>query len=398
LYADDVPKTVENFRALCTGERGHSKVAGVPLHFKGCKFHRIIRNFMIQGGDFTKGDGTGGESIYGGRFDDENFVHKHAKAGTLAMANAGPNTNGSQFYIVTAPNGTPHLDNKHVVFGHVVEGMAIVDILNGVKTDSNDQPFSKVTIEHCGELVKSAKPAKSDKKEKKSTTKQDDDDASSSSSSYSSSSSSSGSYSYSYSSSGSSSSSSESSAARRRRRDKRAEADHAEAELEAKRRARAERPTNAAVLSKRNITDKQGRVVKGRGGVRFGGQAQPAESTRFNSSAGFNSQRPPPSFAMQAPQRGGGQFGWRGPPPPHHMQPPHFHHHPPPQHGWHAGGGNGHSDRQSERRRRSKSRSRSRSRSPRKDNKRRERSSSSSSRSSSSSSSSSSSAASSRRR
>ena len=137
-----------------TGESGYSRKSAVPLHFKGCKFHRIIRNFMIQGGDFTLGDGTGGESIFGEKFADENFKHKHSGPGMLAMANAGPNTNGSQFYIVTAPNGTPHLDGKHVVFGRVVAGLAVVNILNEVKVGQGDRPFSSVTIEHCGELVR----------------------------------------------------------------------------------------------------------------------------------------------------------------------------------------------------------------------------------------------------
>ena len=148
LFGETVPKTAENFRALCTGEKGVGN-AGKALHFKNSVFHRIIPGFMAQGGDFTNGDGRGGESIYGSRFNDENFKLKHTKPNLLSMANAGPNTNGSQFFITFKE--TPWLDGRHVVFGEVIEGQDIVNELEKIGTGSGSTK-KKAVIVDSGEL------------------------------------------------------------------------------------------------------------------------------------------------------------------------------------------------------------------------------------------------------
>ncbi|RWR84115.1 peptidyl-prolyl cis-trans isomerase CYP40 [Cinnamomum micranthum f. kanehirae] len=150
LYSDVVPKTAENFRALCTGEKGTGPNTGAPLHYKGVCFHRIVRGFMIQGGDLSAGDGTGGESIYGLKFDDENFELKHERKGMLSMANSGPNTNGSQFFITTTR--TSHLDGKHVVFGKVIKGIGVVRSIEHTPTGDGDFPSVDVMIADCGEI------------------------------------------------------------------------------------------------------------------------------------------------------------------------------------------------------------------------------------------------------
>lgn len=137
-YDEICPKTVENFVSLS------------KIEYKGSIFHRVIKDFMIQGGDFENSDGTGGESIHGKTFEDENFSLKHSRKGLLSMANAGPNTNGSQFFITLA--SCNHLDGKHVIFGEVIEGMKYIDIIGELETDDNDRPRQEVTIYNSGVL------------------------------------------------------------------------------------------------------------------------------------------------------------------------------------------------------------------------------------------------------
>lgn len=147
LFADKVPKTAENFRQFCTGEYRRQ---GVPQGYKGCTFHRVIKDFMIQGGDFVNGDGTGAISIYGDRFEDENFDLKHTGPGLLSMANSGPNSNGCQFFITTAK--ASWLDGKHVVFGRVIDGMLTVRKIENVPVGTDSRPKIPVIISECGEL------------------------------------------------------------------------------------------------------------------------------------------------------------------------------------------------------------------------------------------------------
>ncbi|EKX35596.1 hypothetical protein GUITHDRAFT_165914 [Guillardia theta CCMP2712] len=149
LFDDVVPKTSDNFRALCLGN--HKGKDGNALHYKGSCFHRVIPDFMLQGGDITKGDGTGGESIYGYSFKDENFAIKHSTKGLLSMANCGSNTNNSQFFITV--KATPWLDGRHVVFGRVVEGMDTIMALSRCKTTSGDRPTVSILVKDCGEIL-----------------------------------------------------------------------------------------------------------------------------------------------------------------------------------------------------------------------------------------------------
>ena len=156
LFADAAPKTAENFRVLCTGEKGVGK-KGKPLHYKGSGFHRIIPQFMCQGGDITSGDGTGGESIYGESFDDETFKGKagvHFGPGTLSMANKGPNTNGSQFFLCTY--ATAHLNGRHVVFGQVLSGYDVVKRMEA-EGSAGGKPSKPVMITNSGQIKADAK-------------------------------------------------------------------------------------------------------------------------------------------------------------------------------------------------------------------------------------------------
>jgi len=148
LFADKTPKTAENFRCLCTGEKGKGK-SGLPLHYKGSSFFRVMKDFMAQGGDITAGNGTGGESIYGHQFEDENFTVPHTKRGDLSMVTSRPNANGSQFFLTFVP--CPWLNGKHCVFGQVISGWDVIDALEAQGTKYG-QPKSPCIIADCGEL------------------------------------------------------------------------------------------------------------------------------------------------------------------------------------------------------------------------------------------------------
>ncbi|NXI44734.1 NKTR protein, partial [Galbula dea] len=181
LFSDICPKTCKNFLCLCSGEKGIGKTTGKKLCYKGTTFHRVVKNFMIQGGDFSEGNGKGGESIYGGYFKDENFILKHDRAFLLSMANRGKHTNGSQFFITTKP--APHLDGVHVVFGLVISGFEVIEQIENLKTDTASRPYADVRVIDCGVL--GTKPAKDalEKKKKKVCSDSEASDSSSSASS-----------------------------------------------------------------------------------------------------------------------------------------------------------------------------------------------------------------------
>ncbi|KAM6281629.1 NK-tumor recognition protein isoform 3-T3 [Porphyrio hochstetteri] len=182
LFSDICPKTCKNFLCLCSGEKGIGKTTGKKLCYKGTTFHRVVKNFMIQGGDFSEGNGKGGESIYGGYFKDENFILKHDRAFLLSMANRGKHTNGSQFFITTKP--APHLDGVHVVFGLVISGFEVIEQIENLKTDTASRPYADVRVIDCGVLVtKSAKDALERKKKVCSDSEASDSSSSASSSS-----------------------------------------------------------------------------------------------------------------------------------------------------------------------------------------------------------------------
>eukprot|EP01132_Coremiostelium_polycephalum_P007707 gene7707-9481_t len=148
LFDDVVPKTAENFRQFCTGEY---RVAGIPIGYKGCSFHKVSKDFMIQGGDFVKGDGSGRTSIYGDKFADESFKLKHTGPGTVSMVNSGPNSNGCQFFITCVQ--TEWLDNKNVVVGQVIDGMKVVRTIEDVQVHpQTNKPKYEVIITQCGQL------------------------------------------------------------------------------------------------------------------------------------------------------------------------------------------------------------------------------------------------------
>ncbi|KAI0049003.1 hypothetical protein FA95DRAFT_1571552 [Auriscalpium vulgare] len=151
LYNDTAPKTSENFRVLCTGEKGISPLSQLPLYYKNSIIHRTIPNFMIQGGDFTTHNGTGGESVYGGTFPDEDLTRPLDEEGLLCMANKGPDTNGSQFFVTL--RSCPHLTGKHVVFGRAIRGYEeVIRKIAGVPTGEKNRPSLPITIANCGEL------------------------------------------------------------------------------------------------------------------------------------------------------------------------------------------------------------------------------------------------------
>lgn len=152
LFTKECPKTAENFKCLCTGEKGKGKGSGKPLHFKGSAFHRVVKGFMAQGGDFVRGDGSGGDSIYNGKFNDEKdgLKLKHDKRGILSMANSGKNSNSSQFFFTFA--ALPNLDGKHVVFGEVTKGLEVLDKIEAVSNKADGPPTARVVIADCGAL------------------------------------------------------------------------------------------------------------------------------------------------------------------------------------------------------------------------------------------------------